>query len=151
MKKGFSIIELIVSLSIISIISVCAIPCSKRIYEENLNNALKLSMNELLMDIKYTQKKAMTDGYICSIEINEDDNLYLITSFRDMKLYTYKKKVLPKGISFDKLNSSYSNKKISFNSAGKPLPYPCTIALKNKLNYYKEITITVGSDYISIK
>jgi hypothetical protein len=40
---------------------------------------------------------------------------------------------------------------LSFDRAGKPLPNPCTIIITNNLGQYKSITITVATDYISIK
>lgn len=146
-KNGVTLIELIVVLAIISILMTVAVPLYSMIGEFYLDTSSK----ELLVDMRLAQQKAMTEGYYYHIYFNSSNNSYMIYSYKDMNSCVYKKVNLPAGIKFDRIHSTYEENKISFDERGKPYPRPCTVALKDSGGHYKRITITVATDYISLK
>jgi prepilin-type N-terminal cleavage/methylation domain-containing protein len=75
-NEGFTLIELIIVLSIILIVAAIVIP-SFHITERY---ALKASAMELKSDIIYTRTRAVKDSKRCWIKIFKDSNLYYITS-----------------------------------------------------------------------
>ena len=150
-KNGFTIIELLVTLGIISIVSFFCIPFVSLLNYQKQDILLNTTCRELLGDLRLSQQKSITEGFIYNVFFNTIENTYMIYSYKDLNSCIYKFKKIPDGIKFDALRSSYSNNKVSFNSRGKPLPYPCTISLVNNIGHYMKITITVGTDYISIK
>lgn len=150
-KNGLTLIELMCTLSIMGIIASAVLPCIGGLNMIYQNILLDTSIKELLSDLRLAQQKAKDEGYIYHVYFNSVQKSYMIYSYKDASNCVFKVKNLPSGISFDRVHSTYTNSKISFNSRGKPLPYPCTISLANSRGRYKKITITVGTDYISIK
>lgn len=150
-KKGITLIELVSVIALITILSSICIPCYSGIYYRSQDIFLDIASNELLSDLRLIQQKAEAEDSIYHIYFNNMDNSYMIYSYKDMSSCVYKSKSLPHGIKYDNIRSTYQNNKLSFNSKGKPLPYPCTISLKNESGRYKRITVTVGTDYISLK
>jgi prepilin-type N-terminal cleavage/methylation domain-containing protein len=75
-KDGFTLIELIIVLSIILIIAAIVVP-SLHITERY---ALKAAAMELKSDILYTKTKAVKDSKRYWMKIYKDSNLYFITS-----------------------------------------------------------------------
>lgn len=150
-KDGFSLIELIIVIAILGILMSIVFPLSGGFYSTIQEFNLDTASNELLSDMRLTQQKAISEGYYYNIYFNSSENSYMIYSYANMDNTVYKTKKLPVGIIFDKVRSTYRDNKISFNNRGKPLPFPCTIALKDISGRYRRITITVGTDYISLK
>jgi len=150
-EHGVTLIELIAVVAILGILSCICVPCFGGFYYRLQEILLDTASKELLTDMRLVQQKASSEGYIYKIYFNKIENSYMIYSYKDMDNCIYKNVHLPAGISFDGTRSTYEDNMISFNSKGKPMPHPCTISLKNSLGQYKSITITVGTDYISIK
>lgn len=149
-KNGVTLIELITVLAVMSIVSSIAVPLIAN-YGRDQHMLLEVASKELLCDLRNAQEMARSRGYVYNIYFSDAESSYKIYCYSDMENPLYKKKILPRGIRFDKVRSTYKDNKLSFNSRGKPLPYPCTISLINGCGQYKKITITVATDYISIK
>lgn len=150
-KDGTTLIELLCSLAIIGMLSCIAVPCVGGLYRRSQELLLDAGAKNLLSDLRLIQQKAREEGSIYHFFLDNMNNSYMIYNYRDMSNCVYKNVSLPDGIRFDKSRSTYKDNKVSFNSRGKPLPYPCSISLVNSIGQYRKITITVGTDYISIK
>jgi len=150
-RKGFTTIELVYIIGLLAILGSLCIPFYRGIYYKSQDVLLDVCSKELLSDLRLMQQKAETEDCYYHIYFNNISNSYMMYSYKDSKSYVYKKRSLPYGIQYDNIRSSYQNNKLSFNGKGKPVPYPCTISLKNGSGRYKSITITVGTDYISLK
>lgn len=150
-KKGITVVEMVAVIGVLAILASICIPCFGNLYKKSQDISLNTSTKELLCDLRLMQQKANSEDCIYHIYFNTLDNSYMIYSYRDMQNCVFKQKKLPAGIRYDNIRSTYQDNKISFNSKGKPLPYPCTVSLINNVGQYKRITITVETDYISIK
>lgn len=150
-KNGASLIEMIYTLALLGIISCIAVPCISGLYNKSQEVFLDTGVKELLSDLRLIQQKSRDENTVYHFFFNKANNTYMIYSYADMTNCVYKNKKLPDGISFDSIHSTYKDNKVSFSSRGKALPYPCTISLINKIGQYRKITITVGTDYISLK
>lgn len=149
-KKGFIFVETAISIAIASILLFFSSFNLKNAIDLKSDILLDLSASELLSDIRLAQMKAMEEGRIYHIYLDSQKNCYRIYYFDNVDTKTYKYKKLADSIKYDKIHSTYEGNKISFNSRGKPLPYPCTISLKNDLGHYRKITISVGTDYVRV-
>jgi prepilin-type N-terminal cleavage/methylation domain-containing protein len=151
-KRGFTFIELAVSLALISILLSVCIPIFKDYNRLKQSTLLDMSSIELLSDLRLCQETAKYEGDTCNIFFNSTERSYYIYIRRDTRDdHVVKRKNLPQGIRVDNTRSTYTKSMLSFDRAGKPLPNPCTIIITNNLGQYKSITITVATDYISIK
>lgn len=150
-KKGFTLIELSISIAVMCIILYSSSSLVLDLSSKKQEVLLDTASIELLSDMRLIQQKAMEEGCIYNILFNSTENSYMIYNYRNAQSIVYKNKKLPDCISFDSVRSTYSSNKISFNSKGKPLPYPCTVSLINKRGEYRRIVISIGTDYIGIK
>ena len=149
-KKGFTFVEIAISIAIASILLYCSSYSLKNSFDLRNKTLLDSAASELLGDVKLAQMKAMEEGRIYHIYLNSLENSYMVYCFDNVSTKICKYKKLPDTIHYDKFRSTYKNNKISFNSRGKPLPYPCTVSLKDDSGEYRKVTISVGTDYIRI-
>ena len=70
--RGFTIIELVVVLIIVSIIAGFAVPSSIGLYRRN---QIDIALAELLGAIRETQRQAIRQGRVCRINIDPDTNM----------------------------------------------------------------------------
>ncbi|KPU44934.1 putative major pilin subunit [Oxobacter pfennigii] len=150
-KKGMTLIELISAIAIISIITGISMPLFNNFSYKNQHTMLDIAAKELLSDLRLAQSKARSEGYTYHVYFNRTNNSYMIYSYKNSYDNVYKNKKLPAGIGFDNIYSTYKDNKVSFNSNGHAVPYPCTVSLTNNFKEFRKITITVGSYYISIR
>lgn len=150
-KRGFTFIELVVSLALMSILLSVCIPIFRDYNKLKQSTLLDISSTELLSDLRLCQETAKYEGNTCNIYFNSAERSYYIYTRRDAYDHVIKRKNLPQGIRFDNTRSTYTKSMLSFDRVGKPLPNPCTIAIINNIGQHKSITITVATDYISIK
>ena len=150
-KRGFTLIELAVSLALISILLSVCIPIFTDYNKLKQSTFLDISSTELLNDLRLCQETAKYEGNTYNIYFNSAERSYIIYTRRNTYDYVLKIKNLPQGIRFDNIRSTYTKNMLSFDRRGKPLPNPCTIAIINNIGQHKSITITVATDYISIK
>lgn len=123
LNKGFSLIELIIAISIFSILVTLAVPGLKNMLQ---NNAMLASYNELLSALNYTRSAAVTSGKGASIcirnvagdncESNDDiakwSNgwiVYVESSSEVIRVFDGLK---------NSLELSYPRSKLTFNSQG---------------------------------
>jgi prepilin-type N-terminal cleavage/methylation domain-containing protein len=144
MKKGFSLIEIVVVASIISILSLASF-FSLTNYNR-LSSEMDMLMSEnmviaLINDGKQYCRENEKSGYV----------LFDVTR-SDINFYSSNKKIdgfrLPKGISINSINTNESRIDIDkygvTNDAG-------TIMLKDKSGELHSITISVGTGYAEVK
>lgn len=150
-KRGFTFIELAVSIALISILLSVCIPIFSDYNRLKQSTLLDTSSIELLSDLRLCQEMAKYEGNTYNIYFNSIERSYIMYTRRNTYDYVLKRKNLPQGIKFDNTRSTYTKNMLSFDRRGKPLPNPCTIAIINHIGQHKSITITVATDYISIK
>lgn len=150
-KKGFTLMELVICIMLISLVLSIESPFIFNYSSKRQDALLNETVYELMSDLRLYQQKAMTEGRMYDIYFNSIEGSYMVYTYIGMGNSVCKQKRLPGCVYFDSAHSTYSNNKVTFNSKGKPLPYPCTISLKNSSGQHMEITITVGTDYIGIK
>lgn len=76
-RKGFTLVELIITMVIIAIISVIAIP---KMYSHYVSNKISSAAKIMLADIRYAQSKAMAEHDSTWVEFDESQNLYKLYS-----------------------------------------------------------------------
>ena len=134
--RGFTIIELVVVLIIVSIIAGFAVPSSIGLYRRNqINTALA----ELLGAIRETQRQAMRQSRICRIDI--DTNTNLITASPTSCLLT------TRAIDNDvKLSTNLpgGNPNISFSSKGSTTKMGTIVLSSDSTTYQKCFVISLG-------
>lgn len=150
-KKGFGLIETVICCAIICILMRSISPLLVNDIALRQETVLDSTANELLNDMKLAQRKAVEENRIYHIYFNSIEGSYMIYSYTNRGSSIQKYKKLPDSIHYDSIRSTYTDNKISFNTKGKPLPRPCTISLINDAGQYRRITISVGTDYVSIK
>lgn len=150
-KKGATLIELVIVIGLLAVLAQICIPYFKGAGPDIQKMNLEMASKELLSDLRLSQQKAKSEGNIYHVYFDVANNSYKIYSYRDRQECVYKERKLPDGIFHDNVESTYSGSMVSFNSRGKPLPHPCTIALVNSFGERRLITIKVGTDYISLK
>lgn len=140
-KKGFTMIEVIVSLSIILIIFSCSISKNsfdKNIYEDIEDNGFIYEVHDF---ITYSRLKCIKEKKRGEIVISPSDNkiYFKIGTSQDMEFLK-----LPSGI---KIASGRNIIPLSNNGR---LNKADTIVFQNSFNELRKITIRVGVDYISL-
>lgn len=150
-KKGFTLIEVIVSMMLICIIISFEAPAAINLSEMRQQVLLDEAAAELLFDLRLYQQKSMSEGRIHHIYFNSKDNSYMVYTYKGLENCVLKRRKLPESIVYDSSNSTYKDSKLSFDSRGKPVPYPCTIALKNNKGKIKKIVVSIATDYIYLK
>lgn len=151
MKKGFTLIELIVVIGIISIILAISKPS---VIAYIRRDRIAISTDKLINDLKYAKMYAMS---------NDDSSIY-IRFYKAFGSYEYdsyaicdgnrltnnilKKVKLPDGVRICARGDGSTfdiTEKITFQSAGNVSPFACTIALKDLDTGEKTyITLTIG-------
>jgi Tfp pilus assembly protein PilE len=80
-EKGFAVIEIIITVLLISIITIIVLP-SKNIVERL---ELKAQAKSLATNIRYTQKQAMCISTDYVLKIITKDNLYIVRKATDLR------------------------------------------------------------------
>ncbi|MFA9423511.1 MAG: Tfp pilus assembly protein FimT/FimU [Sedimentibacter sp.] len=140
-NKGFSLIELIVTISILSIVFALVVP--------KLDSGfayLDKMANEFTMDVRYVQMESMkkpASGY--KISIDKSKGCY----------YVYKNTVVEKTVEFEqRYNIDYTNANmdtIGFTYEGMPVNAGTFSILDTKTNEIKEVSIVPTTGRTIIK
>lgn len=149
MKKGFTLIELICCISIITIISSIALylPVKKTMK----NSAFRAASNELLFDLKNAKMRAIDHGWM-KVRFNDDGYMIYELSKYDYRDNVIKIVKFENNIIFDRVNSTVPvDQVIAFTQIGRISPYPCTVAICDDAGNKALITIKVGSFTIDYK
>lgn len=151
MKKGFTLVEIICVISILSILFAISYPSYNYFLRKD---RLKVVTGELIENLKYAKTYAINhDGsnvnvLIESSDINKGYDSYWIYMPSEGYNMTLKKVYLPKGVWICKRGEGSTfniDNKIVFRPAGNVAPFACTIALKDlDTGKKKFITLTIG-------
>lgn len=144
MKKGFTLIELMVTMALISIITATSLICLKGFKELKEKTEMDHAVNSVVEFINAA--KSFSRNNNCSTNINISGNK------DELELYSNIEKVkfckLPRGIKITRVTSDGDDIKI--NNVGKAIN-ACTLTLNNDGSLTREITIKVGTGYVSEK
>lgn len=144
MKKGFTLIELMVTMALISIITATSLICLKGFKELKEKTEMDHAVNSVVEFINAA--KSFSRNNNCSTNINISGNK------DELELYSNIEKVkfckLPRGIKITRVTSDGDDIKI--NNVGKAIN-ACTLTLNNDGSLTSEITIKVGTGYVSEK
>lgn len=140
--KGFSLIELIIVISILSILLI--IPMFKG--NSILSYKERIELKEFKNDINYARNKAIIESKLYRVKINCEENSYTIYK-SGSSVESVKKKELTEGIKINYTN--IRNDEIEFSHSGAPLEAG-TIFLENKQEQGIEITITPATGKVNI-
>ncbi|WP_017415695.1 prepilin-type N-terminal cleavage/methylation domain-containing protein [Clostridium tunisiense] len=144
MKKGFTLIELIITISLISIIVTASLMSLKGFKEFKDNFEMDYTVNHTIEFINSAKCFSRSKGSSSIIVINEEES--------DIQLYFNRRMLknfkLPNNI---KINSN--NDDIEISNLGKiGSGEACTITLTNRrTNDAAQITLKVGTGYVSEK
>lgn len=151
MKKGFTLLEVICTIALISIISLIAYPSFSHYLKKD---RLKVVTEELIQNLKYAKTYAINhDASSVNLLFQSSDNrkgynsywIYMPSGGYNM---TLKKVKLPKGVwicTHGEGSTFNIDDKIIFKPGGNVAPFACTIALKDiDTRKKKYITLTIG-------
>lgn len=152
MKKGFTLIELICILAIISIILAIASPSIGAYMRKD---RLRLAAERLVNDLRYAKMYAMSkDAPEIRVMFERDAGKENYSGYRiynpsDMGNPTIKGIKLPEGVEIcSRLNGSTfdsTSSTITLTSSGGIMPYACTVALRDRDTGKKRfVTLTIG-------
>lgn len=152
MKKGFTLIELICVLAVISIILAIASPSIKAYMRKD---RLRISTEKLVNDLRYAKMYAMSkDAPEIRVMFEKDAGKENYSGYRiynpsDMANPTLKRIKLPEGVEVcSRLNGSTFDSAtgtISFTPSGGIMPFACTVVLLDRDTGEKRyVTLTIG-------
>lgn len=131
MKKGYTLIEIILVLAILSIITSLSLPNLKIINKIRIRN----DINEFRKDILYARNKAILESDYCNIYLNFDSNKYTIRNNESSPII--KSKEFNYGL---KLEERSNLTKLQFNPNG-TTGSSGTLYLRDGLGKIHKITI----------
>lgn len=141
-KKGYTLIELIIVLALISILFIMAIPSTGFFIEIQEKRELEGFRKDLL----FARNRAIIESRDYDVKFHIDDNQYFIIRTGE-NLETIKSKKFEKGIRFDKNNLLNS---ITFKHNGTTKDSG-TFYLRNSKNYRYEITLSPVTGRIKVE
>jgi prepilin-type N-terminal cleavage/methylation domain-containing protein len=148
LKKGFSLIEIVCVISIIGVVSSIAYPLLNIFIDKNkLNAASYMLVNDLRFAKMHAISKNSTAISVFFVEDEEKKNYngYYIYDPTNYSAETLKKVRLSEGIVISKIESTFEQSKIKFQTNGSVSPHACSIVLRNfKTGQKSTITLTIG-------
>ncbi|MCP2239334.1 prepilin-type N-terminal cleavage/methylation domain-containing protein [Thermoanaerobacterium thermosaccharolyticum] len=147
-ERGFTYIELITVISILSIIVLITVPKTDFFDSKTSEMRLRMVAYELISDIRYVQYKNIYENESLYLTLQSDHKGYFIYKPGAM-VKRIKTKILPDGITVY-WNIHENPLEISFSDQGAPIPGGCTISLFNS-NKKVEITILPATGRTMIK
>lgn len=146
MKKGYTLIELLCCLAIVTIISAICLPNIKMINEYIKRRKFTAASNVLLQDLRYAKSFAVTHGRFTKLIFN-DKGYSMICNTKKIKDVYFEN-----SIHLDTAKSTLpTNHKLGFKSTGVAVPYGCTIAIIDDAGNSSSITIKVGTYTVDYK
>lgn len=145
MKKGFSLIEILVVISIIIILFSCSISLvnvGREITGEISNQSLSIQIVDFINSCIHYCKDSGVSGYIIC-DTNTDTIKFICNTHLVYKL------TLPKGFILGDLNAN--NGMIKIESIRRNSGSDCSIIYEDDNNKIHKITIRVGTSYVEIK
>jgi prepilin-type N-terminal cleavage/methylation domain-containing protein len=135
--NGFTLIEMIVVVSILSILTTIVLPNLSRWYASiKINGARR----DLISDLRLIQQNTVTSQTNHSIQINVPQNKYSLTK-KNSPDEIIKTVNLPEGITISALNLVPEVTEIEFNAAGAPTAIG-TITVSNYYGITKTVEVT---------
>lgn len=144
MKRGFTLIELMVTMALISIITATSLICLKGFKELKEKTDMDHAVNSVVEFINAA--KSFSRNNNCSTNINISGNKDELELYSNIEKIKFCK--LPRGIKITRVTSDGDDIKI--NNVGKAIN-ACTLTLNNDGSLTREITIKVGTGYVSEK
>lgn len=147
MKKAFTLVELVVVISIIAILLSIAFPMSSAIKRSMEYKKFEGASMELLEDMRHARVRAITNG---EVQMTFTNNGYYLTD--TFGKHTYKKVIFSDGIDINfKKSTIPSTKILKFTCSGSVSPYACTIVVNDSNGHTSEISIKVATFTIDLK
>ncbi|MPM66062.1 hypothetical protein SDC9_112967 [bioreactor metagenome] len=144
MKKGFTLIEIMVTMALLSIITATSLICLKGFKELKEKTDMDHAVNSVVEFINAA--KSFSRNNNCSTNINISGNKDELELYSNIEKIKFCK--LPRGIKITRVTSDGDDIKI--NNVGKAIN-ACTLTLNNDGSLTREITIKVGTGYVSEK
>lgn len=144
MKKGFTLIEIMVTMALLSIITATSLICLKGFKELKEKTEMDHAVNSVVEFINAA--KSFSRNNNCSTNINISGNKDELELYSNIEKIKFCK--LPRGIKITRVTSDGDDIKI--NNVGKAIN-ACTLTLNNDGSLTREITIKVGTGYVSEK
>ncbi len=139
-KKGFTVLELLIAVSVIGILAIISVPIYKNIIPSFVLNS---AIRETATDLRYAQQLAVTEQIIHSVIFDKITNSYSVKKGEDILLT----KKLNNNIKLSDING-FSSNTINFISTGAVIE-PGNIVLTSK---EKNSTIEIKpSGYVRIQ
>ena len=149
MKKGFTLVELICCICIMSILLLIAAPSVPGINSIKKKTVFSSTSQELLKDLRYARVRAMTNGVV---KVHFYDDGYILYDYSDSKNMIFKKVTYEDGIRFIKYKSTIpSDRELHFTQTGTVSPYACTVVIQNTSGETCTISIKVTTFTIDFK
>ena len=139
-EKGYTLVELLVAIALISIILSISIPSVKTVF----NIAEKKELMEFKRDLIFARNKAVMENTIYTLRLFIKENRYQITKKDGIVI---KDKTMSAGIIIKENNISNI---VDFYPTGVPSKAG-TIELRNKKNQVIFITINIATGKINLK
>ena len=148
MRKAFTLVELLITISLMGMLMCIFFPVSSSIKRTMDEKRFKGSSMELLEDMRHARVRAMTSG---EVELLFTVDGYLLVDTYNKEIY--KQVIFKKGIKIDLAASTipYSEKRLKFSCSGSVSPYACSIVIIDNEGRSATISIKVATFMIDFK
>ena len=143
MKRGFTLIELVIVLGVITIVTAGIMMTMRT----NSNRALYNALRVIQADLQYIQRRSIIEGRYYEIFFLRFNDQYVLRP-RGGGTARIRTVYLPRGISFQDIRTAHHNNIVSYTPRGTPSG-GFTIVLENG-RYEQELTGRVGAGGLTI-
>jgi prepilin-type N-terminal cleavage/methylation domain-containing protein len=149
MKKGFTLLELLCCLFIISILVAFSIPSLSGMNSFRKKTNFEKTSQELLKDLRSARVRAMTKGIV---KIHFYDDGYILYDYSDLSSMIFKRVTYEDGIKFVRYRSTIPlDRELKLSETGTVSPYACSVVLEDSNGKTCTLSIKVATFTIDFK